>query len=326
MPANPATGLRAITWYRTGGTCDSFHEPASTAECAALMADIRRRGIPWFVLGAGSNSLVSDRHFAGAVISCRRLLRLERDGNRVTVGAGLENTGLAEFCLTHSLAGAAWMNRLPGQLGATVRMNARCYDGEISQIVHSLEAVTPSGEVLKLPAAGLFRGYKDTVFMENRQIITGITLELTPGEPAAIQEKMDFCEKDRISKHQFDHPSCGCVFKNPYDAGVPAGMLLEAAGAGKFTEGKAEVNPYHANFVFNKGESADRIIQLTLRMRRQVYEAFGVWLEYEMEILGELSEELRGKVREQQPASFQEDKLAPLRRKFQSKTSGSDQA
>ena len=199
-------------------------------------------------------------------------------------------------------------------------MNARCYGGEISQVVTKVTTVTPQGDIRNYQNQGqLFRGYKDTVFMDNNEIIATAEISLTPGTSDKIKKQMDYCESDRMGKNQFDHPSCGCVFKNDYTVGVPSGMLLDKAGAHDLNTNNVSLNPKHANFVFNKGATSREILEMTIKMRELVYDKFGVWLSYEMEILGNLPTDLQQKVNEHRNHIMKDDALKPLREAFQKK-------
>lgn len=316
--------LSDLAYYRTGGSCLELHEPEDLAELSSLVKGIRTRGLRLFVLGGGTNSLVLDDPWPGAVIAFTKMKNIEVDPDNCTLRceAGADNTAIAQTALQHSLAGVSWMMRLPGQIGGTVRMNARCYGGEISQVVSEVEAVLPDGRIQRFSReAGIFRGYKDTVFMENQAIIARVSLRLEAGEHERLAEHMNFCERDRISKGQFLHPTCGCVFKNDYTVGVPSGMLLDKAGVHQLSRGKTIINPKHANFLYNLGASSRDLLELTLEMRELVYQEFGVWLAYEMEILGELPPDLRQRVEEQRPQKPHEDKLAVLRELFKQRSS-----
>lgn len=311
--------LKDLAYYKTGGSYERLYEPTSIEELAQARKEIHHKKIPYFFLGAGTNSLIMDEHWAGAVIAFHKLCALKFTGNQVYVEAGVNNTNLAKEAYVHSLAGAAWMNRLPGQLGATVRMNARCYGGEISHIVTRVISVTEEGEIKEYKDKSVFRGYKDTIFMENEEAIAAVDIELVPGNATAIKIQMDFCEADRIGKNQFTLPSNGCAFKNNYDVGIPSGMLLQAANVYRLTHPGITINPKHANFVFNAGAKSRDILEFTLKMRELVYQEFGVWLEYEMEILGTLPEDLKAQFQENRPQKWLNEKLKPLREKFQTK-------
>ena len=322
MPTIKNALLRDYAYYKTGGPCDVLYAPASAAELAANVRDIKRLGLPMFVLGAGTNSLVMDEPFSGAFIVMRDLVGIEVRGTKLVVGAGVDNSEVARTALHHGLAGAAWMNRLPGQIGGTVRMNARCYGGEISEIATKVTVVTAAGEIREYSDPLMFRGYKDTVFMDNGDLIVGAELSLEVGDPAAIAAAMKYCETDRQSKKQFDFPSCGCVFKNDYAVSVPSGMLLSAAGAKGMTRGGAEVSSHHANFVYNKGATSRDILELTLAMRDLVYAEYGVWMSYEMELLGTVPPDLAALVSMKKPQQLDLEKIQALRQRLSSRPPG----
>ncbi len=308
--------LRDLTYYRTGGTCTQLLEPHSVEELAEAVFRMNGSGIPYFLLGAGSNSLVMDQHWPGAVVCFRNLNRISSDGSRVVAEAGVDNSDFADFCRKAALDGASWMYRLPGQLGSTIRMNARCYSGEISRIVHSVTVVTRRGGVKTYSGKEVFLGYKRTLLAGSGDIVVSAEFVLQKGEPENILRHMKACEADRESKHQFLHPSCGCVFKNDYEIGVPSGLLLEEADARRFSSDRVEISPYHANFVFNKGATAGRLLETTLKMREAVYRKFGVWLEYEMELLGIVPGDLKEGFLERRPRKLRPTEIIPLRERF----------
>ena len=316
MTVQANASLRNLSYYKTGGTCRTLYLPKNTEECAAAMADIATSGAPLLIIGGGTNSLVTDEYWDGAVIGLHHMIAIEERDGRLICEGGVENTGLAKFALERNLAGVEFMNRLPGQIGGTVRMNARCYGGEMSQVVTGITTVTREGSVRLWQSGAVFRGYKDTVFMENGHLVVACEFSLVPGDRAEIAAKMRYCEEDRIAKHQFDFPSCGCVYKNDYQVGVSSGVLLEKAGVKTFTVGGASVSPWHANFVFNRGATARDILVLTLKMRDAVWDSFGVWLEYEMELLGNAPPDLVARVKERRPHAMKLDLLEPLREEF----------
>jgi UDP-N-acetylmuramate dehydrogenase len=312
--------LNKISYFQTGGTCKKLYMPETITE---LSHAIKNSIQPLILLGEGSNSLVLDNNFDGTVISFKKLNHVIVSGNNLTLGAGVSNTFIAQTAYQNNLEGASWMNRLPGWIGGTVRMNARCYGHEISEIVTSITVVTEDGEIKILKneaSSGIFKGYKDTIFMENKWAIAEVTLTLTPGHAQKIKEQMDHCEQDRLNKHQFDYPTCGCVFKNNYskEVSVSSGYLLEKSGAKNLAVGKASVSPHHANFIFNKGASSKDILDLSFLMREAVYKEFGVWLEYEMEILGKLDAYYQEKFFERRPHNFKEEKLKKAQLEFRS--------
>ncbi len=312
--------LRDLAYYRTGGRCRALYKPKSIEDLSRIVQALHATQQKYFVLGGGTNSLVLDEDWPGAVIVFQRMKAIEIRDSALYAEAGADNTDVAKFALEAKLDGIAWMNRLPGQIGGTVRMNARCYGGEISQVAEEVHAVLPDGTIRIYTAEDrVFRGYKDTLFMDNGAIVAAAVLKLTEGVRGSIETRMKFYEQDRMSKGQFHYPTCGCVFKNDYSVGIPSGMLLDKAGAHKLSRDLVSLNPQHANFVYNKGAGSRDILELTLAMRELVYREFGVWMEYEMEILGELPEDLQKKISEKRPQRPLEDKLQPLRTLFQKK-------
>lgn len=316
--------LKEISNYKTGGDCLRLFEPRTNEELQENLREIHAKKMPLIFLGGGTNSLVLDEFWNGAVVSFHKLNFVSFSNEVVVCGAGLVNSDFAELAFQHRLSGAEWMYSLPGQMGGTVRMNARCYGGEISQIVQKVFAYTLEGEEkIFVNNGGIFRGYKDTIFQDNTLIVASVELKLhAHGDPIQMREKMDFCKSDRDSKGHFTFPSCGCVFKNNYDPeiSVPSGMLLDHVGAKAMSQGKATVSSKHANFIYNTGGATSReIIELSLQMRKKVWEVFGVWLEYEMEILGELPKDLKKPVSEKRKHKLNKELLAEMRAKFGNK-------
>lgn len=311
--------LRSYSYFKTGGVCSELYIPSKEQQVCSIMKSLSQRSVAHFILGAGTNSLVSDEPWDGAVLILSELRQLSAKGKRLRVGAGVDNTEVSKFAASLSLKGAEFMNRLPGQIGGTVRMNARCYGGEMSQIVDKVRTVSPSGEQHEWLGKDVFRGYKDTNFMTNGHVVVGCDIALEVGDPQEIEAKMLHCENDRVQKHQFDFPSCGCVFKNDYSVGVPSGVLLDQVGVKKFSVGGAVVSPFHANFIFNKGASSKQVLELSLRMREAVWNKFGAWLEYEMEVLGQIPEDLAPMIKEKRPHQLQDSLLADLRAKWVTK-------
>ncbi len=311
--------LSHLSYFKTGGTCEALYAPASLSELQAALHKLRREHTPYFVLGGGTNSLVSDEHWQGAVLSLHRMTTIQHVDELVTCQAGLANNSFVEYCQAHSLTGAEWMTALPGQMGATVRMNARCYGGEISALVHQVTAVTADGEVqVYARPREIFRGYKDTLFMRNSEIVAAVTLQLRPGDKGAIAARMAEVADARVHQGQFLHPSCGCVFKNDYEVGVPSGVLLDQAGVRQFSRKHVFISPQHANFIFNVGGSSEEIVALSFKMRDAVYRQFSVWLQYEMEFLGNFPPTLQREINRVKPHDLHNRALLELRRTWNS--------
>jgi UDP-N-acetylmuramate dehydrogenase len=314
--------IRDHGYYGIGGQVRYFFEPSCEDELCDVITYLSGHSISYLFIGGGSNTLFSDEVWPEGVISFGKMTRIEQVGSEhLLVEAGVNNTTLANFAADQNLCGAGWMNRLPGQLGGTIRMNARCYGGEISQIVEEVRCVTRDGRRMNFESPDMFRGYKNTVFMENAFAISGARIKLKHGDIAKERALMEHCQSDRIAKGQFTYPSCGCIFKNDYQAGVPSGKLLEASGVKEFRSKGLLVNPHHANFVFNTGGASSRdLLELSFAMRDAVFQKFGVWLEYEMEILGQLPQDLRALLNKKCTSTYNHPSLLDLRKKFQNQT------
>ena len=320
--------LKDFAYYKTGGRCEKLYQPRSIEELQDYMAEIGASKVPYFILGGGTNSLVLDDFYPGRVVSLAHLNHWEyRGNNQIYCEAGVTNTFLSEKAWEANLGDLSWMNYLPGQVGGTVRMNARCYGGEISQVVRKVWTVCEKGELREYDNSTshspLFFGYKNTVFMNSKEVVASVLISSKTKDPEKIRNHMNYCRDDREGKNQFAYPSCGCVFKNDYqpDVSVPSGLLLEHCGLKGLKRGRVQISDKHANFVFNQGATSREIIETTLFMREKVWEEFGVWLSYEMEILGDLPTDLKSQVEEKRAPNYQVEKLSHLRQIFQKQKS-----
>ena len=197
----------------------------------------------------------------------------------------------------------------------------------MSHVVESVSGLSREGEEKVYQRSdGIFRGYKDTLFMTNGFLIAEVAIKLNVGgDPIAMSEQMNVCESDREQKGHFAYPSCGCVFKNDYspEVSISSGLLLEHSGVKGMNRGKAVVSPKHANFIYNTGgASSSDILELALEMRERVWDKFGVWLEFEMELLGQLPDALRDRVLEIRSSAFKKELLDQVRAQFKTRLQG----
>jgi len=320
--------LSHLSHYKTGGFCDMIYFPETIQEVGEAVREIKSKNQEFFILGLGSNSLVLDQKWEGAVLCLKEMNKVSKlSENRILAEAGAVNSDVSEFALSESLAGLSWMYGLPGFIGATVRMNARCYGGEISQVVRKITTIDKEGlEKTYEHNPGnkdIFEAYKKTIFMANGEIVVAVEIELQPfSSVASIKAKMIECLEDRVSKGQYLKPSCGCVFKNNYGAevSVPSGLLIDYCELRGAKKQGAMVSLQHANFINNEEEARSLdILELSLEVREKVWEKTGVWLEYEMEILGKPSAFLQKKIVEQREPRYNSLVLNNLRKKFHSR-------
>ncbi|NQU46967.1 MAG: UDP-N-acetylmuramate dehydrogenase [Chlorobium sp.] len=282
-------------YYGIGGGVRFFCMPSSAAELADIVSWTRTKGMPLAMLGLGSNMLFSDAAFPGVVLSTERMQQFRQVSElEFFFEAGVMNTAVAETIQRHGIAGADWLYRLPGRIGGTVRMNSRCFGGEISSIASAVQVLTLDGSLVMRCPEEVFLGYKHTSLMHTGEIVTGVMLRF-PGkaDPDAIREEMLAHEAERLRKRHFDFPSCGSTFKNNHECGKPSGMIFEELGFSGAREGGAVVGEHHANFIFNTGNAtADDVLRLAGKMRAAALRDTGVKLELEVECTGLFPREL----------------------------------
>lgn len=275
------------TTFRVGGPVTLMALPKSVEELGEVVALAKKAGIEPFFLGRGSNLLVADRGADAFVVKLAGGLdRLELEGPRgMYVGAGVTLAQAAVYALEHALTGLEFAHGIPGTMGGGVFMNAGAYDGELSQVIRWVDCLDESGNLLRVEGKDLALGYRTSIFSQKPWVITGARLDLTPGDPAAIREKMTDLAHRRRSKQPLDLPSAGSTFKRP--PGHFAGALIQDAGLKGARVGGAQVSEKHAGFVVNTGgATCDDILSLIRLVRDTVLDKAGVLLEPEVRMLG----------------------------------------
>lgn len=279
--------LSRVTSFHIGGNADLAVYPADAEAFAYALDAVVQAGVPYTVIGNGSNTLVRDGGFRGVVFVTTDMRRVTIDGTRLTGGCGVLLGSVGTNASRAGLAGAEFANGIPGTLGGAVYMNAGAYGGQLADIVcetvcYDLDAK----QVLHLDNAAQHFGYRHSVFMEKNYIILSATLQLTKDEPDAIRARMNDYLARRREKQPLEYPSAGSVFKRP--EGHFAGKLIEDAGLKGLRVGGAEVSPKHAGFIVNVGGATARdVLELIERIREKVYAMSGVTLECEIRTIGE---------------------------------------
>ena len=279
--------LSRVTSFHIGGNADLAVYPADAEAFAYALDAVAQAGVPYTVIGNGSNTLVRDGGFRGVVFVTTDMRRVTIDGTRLTGGCGVLLGSVGTNASRAGLAGAEFANGIPGTLGGAVYMNAGAYGGQLADIVcetvcYDLDAK----QVLHLDNAAQHFGYRHSVFMEKNYIILSATLQLTKDEPDAIRARMNDYLARRREKQPLEYPSAGSVFKRP--EGHFAGKLIEDAGLKGLRVGGAEVSPKHAGFIVNVGGATARdVLELIERIREKVYAMSGVTLECEIRTIGE---------------------------------------
>ena len=279
------------TNYGTGGPAEVAVFPRDAEDLAAALRLINEAGATFCTLGGGANVLVSDAGVRGVVILTGEMTDLSVRGRELSAGAGLTSHAVAEAARDHELSGAEFLAWLPGSIGGACFMNARAYGGEISAVLRRAVVVTPGAEVRTLKLIPCDFSYKASPFQGTGDVICQAVFQLRPGEREAIALRMDEIGQSRASKHELDHPSCGCVFKNDRTIGVPSGQLIEQAGLKGYRVGGAQVSPHHANFVFNTGRASSAQLRTVMdHVRDTVLERTGHTLQFEVQFMGEWPE------------------------------------
>ncbi len=272
------------TWFRAGGAAEVLFRPADVEDLASFMAAVPS-DVPVTVLGVGSNILVRDGGVKGVVI---RLLRgftgIAVEGHEVVAGAGAPDLNVALTARDHALAGLEFLSGIPGTIGGALRMNAGAYEGDLSQVLVSAEAVDRTGKVHEVSAAAMGFSYRHSEAPAD-WIFTSARLRATPGDQLAIARRIAEIDAARTDSQPRSRTG-GSTFVNP--PGQKAWQLVDKAGCRGLRIGEAQVSEKHCNFLINIGEAtATDIEALGEEVRRRVLEMTGVQLDWEIRRIGE---------------------------------------
>ncbi|MGP1366154.1 MAG: UDP-N-acetylmuramate dehydrogenase [Schwartzia sp. (in: firmicutes)] len=279
--------MRKHTTFRVGGLADCLLYPATTAEVQRILSLTKRYALPLTILGNGSNVLVRDKGIRGIVmVFGQPAAYIEREGTCLLLGAGTLLRAAAQYAADHGLTGLEFAAGIPGSVGGAVFMNAGAYDGEMKNVVSSIEAIDEAGGVVTYRGDEAGFGYRTSVFQKNGHIIRQIAVTLTAGDTAAIRQKMAEFNERRRKKQPLEYPSAGSTFKRP--TGYFAGTLIEEAGLKGLSVGDAQVSEKHAGFILNRGHAtAEDVLTLIAEVQRRVFLARGVELIPEVRVIGE---------------------------------------
>jgi UDP-N-acetylmuramate dehydrogenase len=253
----------------------------------ALTDFCREEDIPFFLLGKGSNILVGDKGIPGVVAYFgEEMSSITVKENMIIAEAGATLAAVANTALQKGLTGFEFAAGIPGSLGGACVMNAGAYGGEMKDVLASCEILTKEGDIRTVSGAELGLSYRHSALMERGDLVLSAVISLEEGRAEEIRARMEDLKKRRQDKQPLELPSAGSTFKRP--EGYFAGKLIMDAGLRGAREGGACVSEKHCGFVVNdKGATAEDVIRLMNRVRRTVYEQFGVVLEPEVRMLGE---------------------------------------
>ena len=275
------------TTFKIGGKADVFVSIINEHEILRLLELLRSRQIPFFILGNGSNILVSDEGYRGVIIEIGSAYSGVRMLDDIVIAkAGTTMAKLSHFAMENDLTGLEFASGIPGTVGGGIIMNAGAYGGEMRQITYRVKAVTPSGEVVYLSNAEMEFEYRNSKAKKEGYIILQAEFRLHRGEKSVIEGIMRDLAKKRRDKQPLEFPSAGSTFKRPQ--GYYAGKLIADAGLKGLSVGGAQVSEKHAGFLINTGSAtAADMYELINQVRTKVKEAYSVVLEPEVIFLGE---------------------------------------
>ena len=283
--------LARLTTIRTGGPADWFARPGDEEGLVAALRWAEAEGLPVGVIGSGSNLLVADDGFHGLAIKLGgALAEIERDGERVVCGGGYRFPAAAAKTAIWGLSGLEFGVNIPGTAGGAVRMNANAYGGELARVLEWVDVCTARGTDRREPGRLGFEYRRSN--LKPGEIVARASFHLQPAHPDEIKATLAGMRERRREAQPSGIKTFGSTFKNPDDAraeGRSSGQLLEAAGCRGLSQGGVRFSEKHANFVENDrdGTTAD-VLELMAAGRRRVHERFGVELEPEVQVLGEV--------------------------------------
>lgn len=294
-----AAGLKPVddaplarrTWWQVGGPADGFVKAGTIEEVQAVLRACQAHGVPCFVLGNGTNLLISDRGIRGLVLQLAKGLAraeaLPSDPRIVQAGGGTKLAALLNKAMRHGWTGLEVFAGIPGTIGGAVRMNAGARLGETRDILVEADIVLPDGRLETWSLERLDMRYRQTA-LPLGSVVVRARLGTTDGDVEAMRASVQHHLDHRAQTQPLDMPSCGSTYRNP--PGDHAGRLIETAGLKGFRIGQVQVSEKHANFVVNLGgATADDVRRVVQHMEDTVYARFGVRLHREVHLAGDWS-------------------------------------
>jgi UDP-N-acetylmuramate dehydrogenase len=284
--------LSRHTSFRIGGPADAFVSPAGVEELARLFAAVRAAALPCFVLGAGANILVADRGIRGVVIDMSAIrgcgVRPVAGGHLLTALAGTPVDEACNLALEQGLSGLEFLFSMPGSIGGSVWMNARCYGRSLSDILVTVDYLDEAGRRRSLESDPGLYDYKRSPFQEQPLLIVEAAVRLEQGDREEIRRRMQEHREDREAKGHFLYPCAGSIFKNDRRFGSPTGRIIDSLGLKGERVGAAQVSELHGNIIVNRGGArAADVLALIRRIETRVRESLGFALEREVRLVGE---------------------------------------
>lgn len=274
------------TTFRIGGPADCFLQLESEDQLRKVQRYLNLVEEPCFILGNGSNLLVSDKGYRGIILQIgHKMSHIRVEGCTIVAQAGALLSQVAKAAYEHSLTGLEFAAGIPGTIGGGVVMNAGAYDGEMSQVVTLVRVIDKNGEAMELDNSTMEFGYRYSTIKSYPFTVTEVTMKLAEGNKEEIRAKMEELALKRREKQPLEYPSAGSTFKRP--EGYFAGKLIMDAGMRGFQIGGARVSDKHCGFIINTGKAtAEDVRDVIEEVQARVKELFRVDLEPEVIFLG----------------------------------------
>lgn len=285
IPYKTCEPLKKHTSFKIGGNAEYFITPKSINQCQDAINCCNNHSVKYKIIGKGSNLLVSDKGYDGAIICTSFLNDIKiLDGNKIYCEAGVTLANLCLFALNNSLSGLEFAYGIPGNVGGAVYMNAGAYNGEMKYVVESCTFLDSNNNITTFENDKLDFSYRHSIFCKNNGCILSVILSLTVAPKDEIKSKMDDLISRRKEKQPLDFPSAGSTFKRP--DGSYASLLVDQCGLKGFCIGDAQVSEKHAGFVINRGNATCQdVLELIQHIQNVVYDKTGYKLETEVEII-----------------------------------------
>ena len=277
--------MKNYTTFRIGGKADLLVKPKTYQQIAEIITLCKKYEVPYYVLGNGSNLLVSDEGYRGVIIHVyNQLADIKVEGNRIIAGAGAILSKVATVAMENSLTGLEFAHGIPGTLGGAVVMNAGAYNGEMKNVLISCEVMDEEGKVITLSKDELQLGYRTSIIQNKNYIVLRATMQLEKGEKENIKAYMKELMLRRKEKQPLDKPSAGSTFKRP--EGYFAGKLIMDSGLKGYQIGGAKVSEKHCGFIINTGNATCQdVVDLIRHIQKEVKRQFNVELKTEVKRL-----------------------------------------
>ncbi len=277
------------TTFRTGGCSDYFVSPTEISQIQEIIDLCHKEEIPYYIIGNGSNLLVSDKGYRGVMIHLGPSFsgcELDEETGIAVVKAGAALGGVVRSISKQGFGDMTWAAGIPGSFGGAVVMNAGAYGGEMKQVLMEVTWLNEEGKVVTTPASELGLGYRQSIFKHSRKVVLEGKLKLEKANPEELLAKIDELNQTRKEKQPLEYPSAGSTFKRP--EGYFAGKLIQDSGLRGYRIGGAQVSEKHCGFVINREDAtASDLYALFQHIKAVVKEKFQVEMELEVELIGE---------------------------------------